>query len=105
MIQHPSRFKIQEKRQITAMTLIGFNMYRFSGQRFWEELAAYFDVEKVQSLRSECVVNIEGFCKANRLYMLSLIHISEPTRPLYISYAVFCLKKKKKRQKTNLTQY
>ena len=27
------------------------------------------------------------------LYHLSLIHISEPTRPLYISYAVFCLKK------------
>ena len=26
---------------------------------------------------------------------LSLIHISEPTRPLYISYAVFCLKKKR----------
>ena len=26
--------------------------------------------------------------------ILSLIHISEPTRPLYISYAVFCLKKK-----------
>eukprot|EP00831_Metopus_contortus_P012685 TRINITY_DN15106_c0_g1_i3.p1 TRINITY_DN15106_c0_g1~~TRINITY_DN15106_c0_g1_i3.p1 ORF type:complete len:152 (+),score=6.09 TRINITY_DN15106_c0_g1_i3:124-579(+) len=31
---------------------------------------------------------------------LSLIHISEPTRPLYISYAVFCLKKKKKKQPT-----
>eukprot|EP00831_Metopus_contortus_P033467 TRINITY_DN26821_c0_g1_i5.p2 TRINITY_DN26821_c0_g1~~TRINITY_DN26821_c0_g1_i5.p2 ORF type:complete len:154 (+),score=23.63 TRINITY_DN26821_c0_g1_i5:89-550(+) len=29
---------------------------------------------------------------------LSLIHISEPTRPLYISYAVFCLKKKKSQQ-------
>ena len=27
------------------------------------------------------------------MYVLSLIHISEPTRPLYISYAVFCLKK------------
>ena len=26
---------------------------------------------------------------------LSLIQLSEPTRPLYISYAVFCLKKKK----------
>ena len=26
-------------------------------------------------------------------WFLSLIHISEPTRPLYISYAVFCLKK------------
>ena len=30
--------------------------------------------------------------------LLSLIHISEPTRPLYISYAVFCLKKKNGRQ-------
>eukprot|EP00831_Metopus_contortus_P060550 TRINITY_DN5244_c0_g1_i2.p2 TRINITY_DN5244_c0_g1~~TRINITY_DN5244_c0_g1_i2.p2 ORF type:complete len:109 (+),score=22.25 TRINITY_DN5244_c0_g1_i2:177-503(+) len=30
------------------------------------------------------------------IQFLSLIHISEPTRPLYISYAVFCLKKKKK---------
>eukprot|EP00831_Metopus_contortus_P027048 TRINITY_DN22849_c0_g1_i2.p1 TRINITY_DN22849_c0_g1~~TRINITY_DN22849_c0_g1_i2.p1 ORF type:complete len:173 (-),score=17.81 TRINITY_DN22849_c0_g1_i2:22-540(-) len=32
---------------------------------------------------------------------LSLIHISEPTRPLYISYAVFCLKKKKKQLQTH----
>eukprot|EP00826_Nyctotherus_ovalis_P029793 TRINITY_DN2362_c0_g1_i3.p2 TRINITY_DN2362_c0_g1~~TRINITY_DN2362_c0_g1_i3.p2 ORF type:complete len:309 (-),score=82.20 TRINITY_DN2362_c0_g1_i3:10-936(-) len=30
---------------------------------------------------------------------LSLIHISEPTRLLSISYAVFCLKKKKKKKK------
>ena len=29
-------------------------------------------------------------------YALSLIHISEPTRLGMISYAVFCLKKKKK---------
>src|SRR5678815_1858013 len=29
------------------------------------------------------------------IYGLSLIHISEPTRLLSISYAVFCLKKKK----------
>ena len=28
-------------------------------------------------------------------HVLSLIHISEPTRPISISYAVFCLKKKK----------
>eukprot|EP00658_Telonema_sp_P-2_P016736 TRINITY_DN16486_c0_g1_i2.p1 TRINITY_DN16486_c0_g1~~TRINITY_DN16486_c0_g1_i2.p1 ORF type:complete len:164 (-),score=45.79 TRINITY_DN16486_c0_g1_i2:12-503(-) len=32
--------------------------------------------------------------------MLSLIHISEPTRLLSISYAVFCLKKKKKKSNT-----
>ena len=29
------------------------------------------------------------------VFGLSLIHISEPTRPRLISYAVFCLKKKK----------
>ena len=34
---------------------------------------------------------------------LSLIHISEPTRLLSISYAVFCLKKKKKRTKNRIT--
>ena len=32
---------------------------------------------------------------------LSLIHISEPTRLGMISYAVFCLKKKKKIQNKN----
>src|SRR5678815_2778691 len=32
------------------------------------------------------------------IYSLSLIHISEPTRLLSISYAVFCLKKKKIRK-------
>ena len=31
--------------------------------------------------------------------VLSLIHISEPTRQAEISYAVFCLKKKKKKNK------
>src|SRR5450756_2666433 len=32
---------------------------------------------------------------------LSLIHISEPTRLGMISYAVFCLKKKKKKEQIN----
>ena len=34
----------------------------------------------------------------NMVYDLSLIHISEPTRLGMISYAVFCLKKKKNTQ-------
>src|SRR5674536_389385 len=40
------------------------------------------------------------------LLYLSLIHISEPTRLLSISYAVFCLKKKKKKNaiKNKLSQ-
>src|SRR5678810_673334 len=35
------------------------------------------------------------FKKAEHLKHISLIHISEPTRQAEISYAVFCLKKKK----------
>ena len=34
---------------------------------------------------------------------LSLIHISEPTRQAEISYAVFCLKKKKKKKDVSYT--
>ena len=37
------------------------------------------------------------FYKICVILILSLIHISEPTRLGMISYAVFCLKKKKKR--------
>ena len=33
--------------------------------------------------------------------ILSLIHISEPTRRTPISYAVFCLKKKKRKKQQN----
>ena len=35
--------------------------------------------------------------------LLSLIHISEPTRRTPISYAVFCLKKKKKKPSTQFS--
>ena len=36
-----------------------------------------------------------GISGQSVMEMLSLIHISEPTRQAEISYAVFCLKKKK----------
>src|SRR5665213_3694816 len=38
-----------------------------------------------------------------RIRNLSLIHISEPTRQAEISYAVFCLKKKKNKKKKHQT--
>src|SRR5678816_4800024 len=44
---------------------------------------------------------LDKFNKTQSDVMLSLIHISEPTRLLSISYAVFCLKKKKKKKKTH----
>src|SRR5450756_1722265 len=42
----------------------------------------------------------DGKAPYDALIELSLIHISEPTRLGMISYAVFCLKKKKKQQNT-----
>ena len=44
----------------------------------------------------------KGVIVAAVVMMLSLIHISEPTRRTPISYAVFCLKKKKTDSKTHL---
>ena len=39
-------------------------------------------------------ISIEFPTKTGPFKALALIHISEPTRPYYNSYAVFCLKKK-----------
>src|SRR5450756_2969476 len=78
-----------------------------SSMSFWMS-AIYF------SMRSGLVTNCAAGKKMNSLYslmtwreprsnswILSLIHISEPTRLGMISYAVFCLKKKKKKKKKN----
>src|SRR5665648_557246 len=48
-------------------------------------------------IRFDDVISIIRWLKENgcRVRVLSLIHISEPTRLGMISYAVFCLKKKK----------
>src|SRR5450756_3009019 len=43
--------------------------------------------------------DVAGTLKIGLAQYLSLIHISEPTRLGMISYAVFCLKKKKKQKK------
>ena len=60
--------------------------------------------ETIKSNRIEKGITQEQLCKKTginrnmigrieRMDYLSLIHISEPTRRSYISYAVFCLKK------------
>src|SRR5665213_4529985 len=46
-------------------------------------------------LRRERHVEMPNAQRRQRVHHLSLIHISEPTRQAEISYAVFCLKKKK----------
>src|SRR5678816_4747665 len=58
-----------------------------------DSLEAWIKAEYVSSVTSS-LDEIRGDSLSG--YNLSLIHISEPTRLLSISYAVFCLKKKKK---------
>src|SRR5678815_2753983 len=57
--------------------------------------SAASDVYKRQECQSDSA-NGPGYVRWRSHQVLSLIHISEPTRLLSISYAVFCLKKKKK---------
>src|SRR5450759_3009006 len=53
-----------------------------------------FGMER-QKYMGDGVVTGYGTIDGRTVYVLSLIHISEPTRLGMISYAVFCLKKKK----------
>eukprot|EP00831_Metopus_contortus_P008278 TRINITY_DN13183_c0_g1_i2.p1 TRINITY_DN13183_c0_g1~~TRINITY_DN13183_c0_g1_i2.p1 ORF type:complete len:166 (-),score=50.50 TRINITY_DN13183_c0_g1_i2:70-567(-) len=64
-----------------------------------ERVEEFENVEEVSEKQKE--ISQDRDFEDEIVQELSLIHISEPTRPLYISYAVFCLKKKKKKtQKT-----
>eukprot|EP00658_Telonema_sp_P-2_P007515 TRINITY_DN12802_c0_g1_i2.p2 TRINITY_DN12802_c0_g1~~TRINITY_DN12802_c0_g1_i2.p2 ORF type:complete len:125 (+),score=40.81 TRINITY_DN12802_c0_g1_i2:117-491(+) len=83
------------------------SMAHDAGEYGNEELS-YFDMDTDQLVRpSDLLIGDHAghnfkhihsdFTPLQRRVMnLSLIHISEPTRLLSISYAVFCLKKKKK---------
>eukprot|EP00658_Telonema_sp_P-2_P037371 TRINITY_DN26880_c0_g1_i2.p1 TRINITY_DN26880_c0_g1~~TRINITY_DN26880_c0_g1_i2.p1 ORF type:complete len:165 (-),score=54.32 TRINITY_DN26880_c0_g1_i2:60-554(-) len=85
--------------------LRGMHEY-FLAKMFREEES--MDEEEVEQLEVdeeeydeaiEDVVNDAAGNASGWLLSLSLIHISEPTRLLSISYAVFCLKKKKNKNK------
>eukprot|EP00658_Telonema_sp_P-2_P013181 TRINITY_DN14996_c0_g1_i2.p1 TRINITY_DN14996_c0_g1~~TRINITY_DN14996_c0_g1_i2.p1 ORF type:complete len:309 (-),score=86.74 TRINITY_DN14996_c0_g1_i2:32-958(-) len=65
-------------------------------ERFVSLFYAFFGDEVVRTSAAACIHALlhKGMDHSQKL---SLIHISEPTRLLSISYAVFCLKKKKKK--------
>ena len=56
-------------------------------------------VEKLREKHDVTISRIGDSGHEHTAYTLSLIHISEPTRQAEISYAVFCLKKKKNKHK------
>src|SRR5678816_4211122 len=71
-----------------------FLMIRRPPRSTLDRSSAASDVYKRQVY--PCEICPDGGAVGQRLRQnLSLIHISEPTRLLSISYAVFCLKKKK----------
>ena len=93
MFLRPQHFQQQERflfRQLQSRSLPGQPF-------FWgfSELELDTDLLRMGKLgiRSAHGVLPDGTPCAERM-PLSLIHISEPTRPLYSPYAVFCLKKK-----------
>ena len=78
---------------------------RYSGaQGLWFEGQPGWHIDTVQGIArtlSESVTPtwLERLSRAPAISHLSLIHISQPTRPRRNSYAVFCWKKKKNKNK------
>eukprot|EP00658_Telonema_sp_P-2_P009033 TRINITY_DN13416_c0_g1_i3.p1 TRINITY_DN13416_c0_g1~~TRINITY_DN13416_c0_g1_i3.p1 ORF type:complete len:105 (-),score=40.51 TRINITY_DN13416_c0_g1_i3:39-353(-) len=72
------------------------NEYRSTQQGGWDPCGSEYPTCSLSGGKDD----FEGPCLFHEQIVaqdLSLIHISEPTRLLSISYAVFCLKKKKKK--------
>src|SRR5674476_1636000 len=74
------------------------------GTAVFEGIRAYYNDDRGQSFIVRLMEHVERLYRNIRVLRLtvpltkqelSLIHISEPTRQAEISYAVFCLKKKK----------
>ncbi len=72
-----------------------YNTLQGTYQRFNEEALSAPDVPEDYEELSKSYQELKDKQKDTRVVRLSLIHISEPTRLALISYAVFCLKKKK----------
>src|SRR5450756_3079518 len=75
--------------------------------RLRDRLAAVRHVHERQAARIEGgeafdVIGLHQGEPGANVQVLSLIHISEPTRLGMISYAVFCLKKKKQRTSNDI---
>ena len=69
----------------------------------YAQLGITLPLYQSHGVASEEYIKLSGKAAEGRdvllVLVLSLIHISEPTRLLSISYAVFCLKKQKNKQK------
>ena len=85
--------------RINTFLLVDSKVWRKPGIISVEKLGNVFQIQIDEDIMKK---NVTAVAFSNQDEMpelppdtLSLIHISEPTRLLSISYAVFCLKKKK----------
>eukprot|EP00658_Telonema_sp_P-2_P082220 TRINITY_DN8636_c0_g1_i2.p1 TRINITY_DN8636_c0_g1~~TRINITY_DN8636_c0_g1_i2.p1 ORF type:complete len:241 (+),score=46.49 TRINITY_DN8636_c0_g1_i2:124-846(+) len=78
--------------QILAQFLVGFGMNGKEYHGNFEHGLTFNQVCGILTIPCVIMIPLSWYCIVEEL---SLIHISEPTRLLSISYAVFCLKKKK----------
>ena len=96
-----------------SLVFFFFLMIRRPPRSTQSRSSAASDVYKRQGISRDCDIARgkimgtpdDGFLKIifdneTNVVLLSLIHISEPTRLLSISYAVFCLKKKTRAKNT-----
>src|SRR5678816_2663454 len=89
---------IKEIREAAAMGLVDGvttnpSLVARTGRKFKDVLLEICDIVKGPVSAEVVATTHDEMMREAR--ELSLIHISEPTRLLSISYAVFCLKKKK----------
>src|SRR5665213_827165 len=84
------KFEEEAERALDQMALFGTCIMKWGYLEYPEKVKRYKRKEEKQSIPNP----LGG---PPTLVDLSLIHISEPTRQAEISYAVFCLKKKKKK--------
>ena len=100
LLNKRGRISIQELQQLMLVSVSTL-------RRDLDQLAESGEVQRIhggveltkqqQTLQHEALLSQknEMNLSAKQVIALSLIHISEPTRRTPISYAVFCLKKKK----------
>src|SRR5665647_963853 len=97
----PKKPGLKQKNQQTILYRIKTFILRSTGTRLFGRMSAMW--RDILLMMYTCITFLpprklgsQPVTQVNTVLKLSLIHISEPTRRTPISYAVFCLKKKKK---------
>src|SRR5674476_1540444 len=90
-------FKIHELRQRILYTLALLTIVRVGAHITLPGIDAALLAEQTRHATSDNLFGLYDLFVGGAFSNAAIIHISEPTRQAEISYAVFCLKKKRKK--------